>query len=294
MLIISACSQTVTSDTSLSVDNPSTSEQINSQYIESKVNASAENSDNKIKFDEYQTEDLFDLSTKRIAHSIEMGGPEYEFIFEYDDDDYENPPNYEDILVTITIVNETGKIIQHLEYINNSASYADVIYIWLEDMNFDGYTDLRCRHTVGGNKGNASYVGWLWNQHSEQFDFIEGLSDVTNLIVDPDLQVLRSGVSTSAVSSYHAIYRFVNKKLTLINSLHIGERGIFSEDGPVVNYITTDDYTFSIEAWELVNGELREVFPEVICETEEGKRIIEEYLYGPDSIWDLYKVEVTE
>lgn len=294
MLLMSSCSQTATSSTSLSVDNPSSSEQIYSQYIESKVDALAESSDNKIIPDEYRVDELFGLSTKRIVHCIEIGGPEYEFIFEYDDDEYEIPPNNEDILVTITIVNETSNSIQHLEYINNSASYADIIYIWFEDMNFDGYTDLRCRHTVGGNRGNASYVGWLWNQHSGQFDFIEGLSDVTNLTVDPDLQVLRSGVSTSAVSSYHAIYRFVDKKLTLTDSLSIGGRGVFSDDGPVVNYIDTEDYTFSIEARELVSGEMREVFPEVICETEEGKRIIEEYLYGSDSIWDLYKVEKTE
>jgi hypothetical protein len=83
-----------------------------------------------------------------------------------------------------------------------------------EDMNFDGYTDLK----IMSSRGNANvyYHCWLWDRKQQKFVFHEALSNLASPMVDADMKRILSFTHVSATDSTEEVYTFQKNKLRLL------------------------------------------------------------------------------
>ncbi len=73
-----------------------------------------------------------------------------------------------------------------------------------EDMNFDGYLDLKFASSEG--RTNVYYSCWLWDQKSQNFIFQEELSRLASPVFNPDVKTVYSFTHISATDSEEATY----------------------------------------------------------------------------------------
>ncbi|TWH48317.1 hypothetical protein [Sporomusa sp. KB1] len=98
-----------------------------------------------------------------------------------------------------------------------------------EDMNFDGYTDLKIT-AVQGN-ANVYYHCWLWDQKRQEFVFHKGLSNLASPVFDSSAKTVHSFTPVSATDSVEATYTFLrNGKLS---PLQIIEQA-YDKDGNLI------------------------------------------------------------
>ena len=91
-------------------------------------------------------------------------------------------------------------------------SEADVLLI--EDLNFDGYADLRmARYMFGG--ANVPYLVWLYNPATSQFESSEALQSLVSLEVDSQNKELVSRRKVSAKEFTVSFYRIESGKPVL-------------------------------------------------------------------------------
>ena len=177
--------------------------------------------------------------TKRLNPDMD------EFIFKLDS--YED--EYWRYTKTITIVDaKTGNIIQTLvtsefndgEYASTS-TYENPELIF-EDMNFDGYDDIRIvAFTPPGP--NIPYICWLWDKNTKQFVHNAELSAILSLETDKDNGWIYSFARDGASSYRTEYHRWTDGKLTLFKALDVS---------------LDDDDTEETVTWELKDGKLVE------------------------------------
>ena len=239
-----------------------------------------------------------DTAVKEIYKPIERGGKEYLFQFEYDlsfvrdyrtnakDEEYISDGNSK-AKVNLSVYAPGGSLLQTIPFESGCDWNKDVferlnLNEWkVLDINFDGYQDIICLSWAGGAKANWFYVGWLWNPYTFMFEKTN-IDEIYNLSVHASDKSLRS-VSGSGGRYHYEIYRFIDGEFVMTNKLIIGGENVLDDDGVVLcNYIRGGT---AVREFELLDGALKEVFPDVICDTEEGREVIFNRLYGDDSIW---------
>lgn len=80
-----------------------------------------------------------------------------------------------------------------------------------EDMNFDGYTDLKIM--AGRGNANVYYNCWLWDQKRQKFILHAELSKLASPQFDSGAKTILSFTHISAADSVEATYTFQNGKL---------------------------------------------------------------------------------
>lgn len=153
-----------------------------------------------------------------------------------------------------------------------------------QDLNFDGYPDYHCLISQLGRSWN--YSGWV-------FDPDEGLYRETNLFDIPNMQVNKKdqtirGGFFGAGGGTDSIYKYEDSQFIETNCLNIIYEPFTrdSETGEItINYWEENGILYGFHEYRLEDGEMVEVWPQMICDTEEGREQIREHLFGADSIW---------
>jgi len=206
----------------------------------------------------------------------------------------------------ITVENSAGDNILQIQYpIDLDTSWGRSIWLspshsigyhpplWFADLNFDGYLDLVISVFTGGMAIPVSYRGFIWYPELGRFVEAESFRQIHNFLIDEELQALRGHSRRDA----YRIWRYIDGNFVVTNELQFddsgnpfdwgGEPGDGRHGTVVRNFITCDDgYPSLVIHWEthLVDGEMVSVWP-IISDTEEGRAIIYEHLFGEDSIW---------
>jgi hypothetical protein len=87
-------------------------------------------------------------------------------------------------------------------------------YLLTEDMNFDGYNDLKLV-TSAGATGNTHFDIWLFDATSSQFTFHEGLSGLTNPRTDLKNKTVNSFSHSSAAEFENQTFIWQSGQLVL-------------------------------------------------------------------------------
>jgi len=186
----------------------------------------------------------------------------------------------------LTIENNAGDIIQQIEHRNQWSIHPGFHItppLFFADLNFDGYLDIYLQSLVMSNLTYVFYSGFVWNP--ELGRFIETrLREIYNFWLDPEIQAIRGSRGHQNWRALE-IWRFVDGDFVLTNDLVLNSHAP-DEDGVLIfNYfIGTDGEPTTILERELVDGKLVDVWP-LISDTEEGRAIIYEHLFGENSIW---------
>jgi hypothetical protein len=130
-------------------------------------------------------------------------------------------------------VNDAGdprKLLQEIPYdAAASPNLGHSVRINAEDVNFDGYTDLRI--LVSGGSANAYYDFWLWNPARQKFVFHAALSKLSSPKFDAQSKTVCSFTHISATDSTVETYRFQDGQLRLariIERIYDGQERILA------------------------------------------------------------------
>ena len=199
----------------------------------------------------------------------------------------------------ITVENSTGEIIMRFEHPTPSEHFTDeenhatwlppshsIGYpppLFFADLNFDGYQDLVISVFTGGMAIPTRYYGFIWYPELGRFVEAESFSRIFNFWLDEELQALRSSYRRGPSQ----IWRYIDGDFVVTNELSFSETSYLYYLGELwANYFIDSDGFPRIIRYErhLVNGELVDRWP-IISDTEEGRAIIYEHLFGENSIW---------
>ncbi|WP_310602021.1 leucine-rich repeat domain-containing protein [Anaerosporobacter sp.] len=139
---------------------------------------------------------------------------------------------------------ETEMLIQEIipsEYTyfeDNPCSYSgDTLGFYIEDMNFDGYADIRIMEFLPAGP-NIPYVCWVWDKNTGQYVYHTELSMITSLEVDYKNELIYSFGRTSASEHFEDYYRYINGTLTLVKKVCTG---FLDESDPEQGYSITHE-----------------------------------------------------
>ncbi len=85
----------------------------------------------------------------------------------------------------------------------------------IEDMNFDGFNDIRLL-TMVGKRGNKAYCYWIFDPVKQQFKRDSLLEEISAPYFDPKTKTIHEGWHEANQDGGTNVYRFINKKLTQI------------------------------------------------------------------------------
>ena len=83
------------------------------------------------------------------------------------------------------------------------------------DINFDGILDIKMPFRTENE--NIYYYCWLWNIYREQFAFNQALSEISDLVVEPDEKILTGYYHKSEREHISYIYRWVDGRPSLVS-----------------------------------------------------------------------------
>ncbi|MCL2545412.1 MAG: hypothetical protein FWE77_05775 [Clostridia bacterium] len=155
---------------------------------------------------------------------------------------------------------DTGGEVQRINLNPPAETFADEEYgfgLVLEDMNFDGFMDMRVMQFVSAG-ANIPYHCWLWDPAAQRFEYSEALSAIPSPLFDPDRrQVLGFGTGGPAEYIYTA-YEFRGAELVLVGRVTTG----YDYEGGT-SIVTTEEL---IDGQMVVTG----VTKEPLLQPEEG------------------------
>jgi len=191
----------------------------------------------------------------------------------------------------LTIENSAGDIIQQIEHTNEwHSSIERSSSLHFADLNFDGYLDIYLKDVVGGNAIFALYYGYVWNPELRRFE-ITNFTEIINPWLDEENRLIRSRIRQWAAGHRFEIWRYIDGEFVMTNELETERGNPYSSHDDnhgalIFNYYITEDGNTRRILLErkLVDGEIVDVWP-LISDTEEGRAIIYEHLFGEDSIW---------
>jgi len=114
---------------------------------------------------------------------------------------------------------DTNGEVQQITLNPPAETFADAEYggfgLVLEDMDFDGFMDMRLMQFVSAG-ANIPYYCWLWDPPAQRFVYNEALSDIPSPLFDPvKKQVL--GFATNGAAEYiDSVYEYRGAELTLV------------------------------------------------------------------------------
>lgn len=115
---------------------------------------------------------------------------------------------------------ETGNIIQQINDLEVWSSDGEGLSFVIEDINFDGYKDIRI--AVHGGAPNIPCECWIYNHNDKLFVYNKDFSSIMNLIVEEENQVLRSPQRGSAVHHTVTYYKMIDDQITEFKWIDMG------------------------------------------------------------------------
>ena len=126
---------------------------------------------------------------------------------------------------TVTVTHEKGTVevkegdslIQKISYdqeIEGDLQESGVDLVQGEDMNFDGFLDLRITESVG--VPNAHYACLLWNHKTKKFEKNEELGGLSNPEFDPETKKIKTFEHARATDNIYEEYEWREGTLTVL------------------------------------------------------------------------------
>ena len=87
----------------------------------------------------------------------------------------------------------------------------------VEDVNADGYADLKFLHWWGAT-GNRTYFYWLFDKATGKFEYEKQLAELPNVSPDPETHEIKTHSNTGAAGNSYTdqVYRFEGNNLVLV------------------------------------------------------------------------------
>jgi hypothetical protein len=150
---------------------------------------------------------------------------------------------------TITVKDAGGKTIQKIktaDFNDGDDAYSDKSdpnkRLIFEDLNFDGWDDLRTPAFLPV-RPNIPYIVWLWDAGKKRFVHDEALSALDNIEADRGAKTIKSSGADSSVEYMEKNYKYIDGRLTLVKSV---TRTYLRDEPGMVEEVTL----------ELKNGEM--------------------------------------
>lgn len=142
--------------------------------------------------------------------------------------------NYDCVVKSITVTRLKDK--KQLQTIIPDENYPsctlpkDQIFI-IEDINFDGYNDIRLLQFLPAAP-NLPYYYWTFNSKTQKFQRQKALEEITSPDFDPKKKLIYSFWKGSCCDHGQSTYKYINGKPTLIEETEIKE-----EDSKVITTV---------------------------------------------------------
>lgn len=162
-----------------------------------------------------------DLKMVHLKKQISKKLPAFDFAVQ----GYRTKDGYDYVAKSITISNK-GKVIQKIKLVKDEltgypTSFDKNFGFTIEDMNFDGYKDIRIIQYVPAAL-NISYCMWVWDPKTSQFKEDNDLEEILSPEFDHSKKLIHSFTRGSATDHYEDVYQYIHGKLSLIKSIATG------------------------------------------------------------------------
>ena len=117
--------------------------------------------------------------------------------------------------IEIYKVVEKEEKLQELVFNDTSTPDGAHLGIVIEDMNFDGYKDIRIQQSMPAAP-NVPYYYWLWDKKKTKFVKNNDLEKITSPVFDFESKSIKSNVRANAGTYYDYEYKYIDSKLTFI------------------------------------------------------------------------------
>ena len=161
-------------------------------------------------------------------------------------------------------------------------SMQDTLGFELEDLNFDGYQDMRLFDTLNGNY-RTEWVYFVWNPAEQQFEHDARLNEISLATFDQEEQLIYGMERGGAACHYFSTYQYIDGEIVKIRYYEEERRDLSNEQ--IKQYYDTASvktsgvsfdawYEHTME-WNAVSGELETVCEEYVFVPydSEGKQI---------------------
>jgi hypothetical protein len=129
------------------------------------------------------------------------------------------------------------KLIQEIDFDETWTYHGKSLGFIIEDMNFDGYKDIRIQILTPAGP-NIPYYCWLWDNDTLQFMKNKRLEGITAPRFDHDKKIITSFVRESAAHHYKFTYKYIDGIPTVIR---VDERKGEIVDGQKIGHFITSE-----------------------------------------------------
>lgn len=185
----------------------------------------------------------------------------------------------------LTVTNSAdGRVIQEISipeltlfgHTNVSAYDKDTMGFELEDLNFDGYKDIRLFDTSNGNY-RLEWIYFVWDPIKSIFANDIRLNEISLANFDQDKQLIYGMERGSATDHYFSTYKYINEVPTLIR--HYSQEYLHRSNEEIRKYL--EKASVKTEIIDIIG------FHETVLdrneETGEMETISDEYVFYPNS-----------
>ncbi|WP_312442709.1 XAC2610-related protein [Lacrimispora sp.] len=185
----------------------------------------------------------------------------------------------------LTITNSAdGRVIQEISipelalfgYTNVSVHGTDTLGFELEDLNFDGYKDIRLFDTANGNY-RLEWIYFVWDPIRSVFVNDIRLNEISLANFDQDKQLIYGMERGSATDHYFSTYKYINEIPTLIR--HYSQEYLHRSNEEIRKYL--EKASVKTEITDIMG--FHETVLERNEETGEMETISDEYVFYPNS-----------
>ncbi len=113
------------------------------------------------------------------------------------------------------------------------SSMKDTLGFELEDVNFDGYLDIRQFDTLNGNY-KQEWIYLVWNPEKYMFEQDVRLNDISLAVFDQEKKLIYGMERSGAANHYFSTYRYIDGEPVMIN--HTTQEGILIDDEQVKEF----------------------------------------------------------
>jgi len=110
---------------------------------------------------------------------------------------------------------EKEEKLQELVFSDTSTPDGNQLGIVIEDMNFDGYKDIRIQQFLPAT-ANVPYYYWLWDKQVSKFIRNNELEKITSPVFDYESKSIKSNVKENPAKYYDYVFKYIEGKPTLI------------------------------------------------------------------------------
>ncbi len=155
----------------------------------------------------------------------------------------------------------------------------DTLGFSLEDVNFDGYQDIRLFDTSNGNY-RQEYIYLVWDPKEEKFEQDKRLNGISLASFDQEKKLIYGMERGSAVSHYYSTYQYIDGEIVEIQ--YVEEEGLYLSDEEARQFCVA-----ASGKEEAITYEGTWFYQHVMERNEssgELETVSEEYVFSPDEI----------